>query len=125
MRRASGRTSVSVKGGGVVHKKSSNALAFVRSSACPSRSSSSAFSARNVCNCSARLGLELVNMAWSVQDVVDELNDKIFRTFRAFLGGIARNSSTSRDNLIHTPTECPDRFFLKTISKEASLICQA
>jgi hypothetical protein len=106
--------------------KSNNALAFARPSACPSRSSSSAFSARNVCNCSARFGPGLANWRWSVQDVVDELEDKVFRTLRTFLGGIARKDSpTSGDNLIYTPTECLDRFFLKTISKEASLICQA
>jgi hypothetical protein len=35
----------------------------------------------------------LANWRWSVQDVVDELEDKVFRTFRTFLGGIAREDS--------------------------------
>jgi hypothetical protein len=67
--------------------------------------------ARNVCNCSARLGPGLANWRRSVQDVVDELEDKVIRTFPTFLGGVAqKDSPTSRDNLIYTPTECLDRF---------------
>jgi hypothetical protein len=76
--------------------KSSNALAFAWSSACPSCSSSSAFSTRNGCSCSARLEPGLVNWRWSVQDVV-ELEDKVFCTFRIFLGG---NSTERQPNFL-------------------------